>query len=352
MAATNPSLFLSISMQFVASATLKRTDLAGLLARWRQHGTGEDPFCNIILTPLPGLSERSTVDYVRENFVGRSRIWFDSGGYFVQQREIAYEDLYRRLLEWYRNNHWADVYVLPDYVPSSDLNSEEVQARVHATISVARLFSADLPPDIRARALPVAQGYTREQVWSCIETYLDLGYRTIGFGSFDTTGSGADINLLTRRAILNLEFLQELSVRHGFRIHAFGVGTPALIPTLFALGVSSFDSSCWIRTAGFGNVLLPFIGRRNISQGMLREIGGPAYDAASFSEAKERTGHECPFCESFERLQRDRLDQALHNLIVIRDSVAALERGLDTLSASVQGVIYNSRYARWRREKA
>ena len=339
-------------MQFVASATLKRVDLRGLLERWSRDGIGEDPFGNIILTPLPGLSERSTVACVRENFVGRSRIWFDSGGYFVQQGEIAYEDLYRRLLDWYRSNSWADVYVLPDYVPSSDLSAEEVQSRVHATIAVARLFSADLPPAIRERALPVAQGHTREQLWSCIETYLDLGYQTIGFGSFDTSGASADINLLTRRALRNLEFLQDLSIRHGFRIHAFGVGSPALIPTLHSLGISSFDSSCWIRTAGYGNVLLPFTGRRNVSHGMLREVGGTAYDATSFAEAKVRTGHDCPFCSSFERLQRDRLDQALHNLIVIRDSVSALSRGIDTLTHSVQGAIYKTRYARWRRERA
>jgi len=339
-------------VQFVASATLKRYDLRGLLDRWERHGSGADPFSNIILTPLPGLSQRATVSYVRERFVGRSCIWFDSGGYFVQQGEITYEDLYHLLLDWYRDNRWADVYVLPDYVPSSDLSEEEVASRVHATIAVTRLFSAELAPDVRERALPVAQGHTREQIRSCVDAYLDLGYRTIGFGSFDTTGAGADINLLTRRALGNLEFIQDLAVRFGFRVHAFGIGTPALIPTLHELGIWSFDSSCWIRTAGFGNVLLPFMGRRNVSHGMLREVGGSAYSATTFAEAKRRTGHECPFCASFERLQQDRLDQALHNLIVIRDSVALLEQGVDSLTLSVQSVIKESRYARLRTGRA
>ncbi len=336
-------------MRFVASATLKRHDLRGLLQRWDQHGTGADPFSHIILTPLPGLSERTTVAYVREHFVGRSSIWFDSGGYFVQQGEISYEDLYRRLLDWYRENHWADVYVLPDYVPSSDLSEAEVEARIQATIAVTRLFSAELEPEIRRRALPVAQGHTREQIRACIEAYLELGYDVIGFGSFDTTGAGADINLLTRRAISNLEFIQDLAVRLHFRTHAFGVGTPALIPTLHDLGISSFDSSCWIRTAGFGNVLLPFTGRRNVSHGMLREVGGSAYNRATFTEAKARTGHECPFCVSFEQLQRDRLNQALHNLIVIRDSVEALNRGVDKMDFCIQSIINESRYARLRK---
>lgn len=335
-------------MEFVASATLKRGDWRGLLARWKQDGIGDDPFRSIILTPLPGLSERSTVAFVREHLVGRSRIWFDSGGYFVQQGEIVYEELYRRLLVWYRENTWADVYVLPDYVPSSNLSAEEVEARIRATIAVARLFSADLPPPIRRRALPVVQGHSREQIRACVEVYVDLGYSTIGFGSFDTSGAGSDINLLTRRALDNLVFVQELAVRNGLRTHAFGIGTPALIPTLHRLGIASFDSSCWIRTAGFGNVLLPFLGRRNVSHGMLREIGGSAYDAVTFASLKELTGHDCPFCTSFDRLQRDRLDQALHNLLVIHETIALLDRGEEALPTALRSLIDDSRYARLR----
>lgn len=335
-------------MKFVASATLKRSDLRGLLKRCEQSTIGTDPFSEMILTPLPGLSERTTVDFVRQHFVGRSRIWFDSGGYFVQQGEITYEDLYRRLWDWYDQNRWADVYVLPDYVPSSDLSAQEVEERVQTTIVVTRLFSAEIPPEIRQHALPVVQGHTREQIRMCVEAYLDMGYRSMGFGSFDTTGVGKDINVLTRRALSNLEFLQDLAARFGFRTHAFGIGTPALIATLHQLDVASFDSSCWIRTAGFGNVLLPFLGRRNVSHGMLREIGGVAYSAEEFAELKQLTGHTCPFCESFERLQRDRLDQALHNLIVIHDTVEALNRGMELLSVPVKDIIERSRYARMR----
>ncbi|MEF3274074.1 MAG: hypothetical protein K6356_06660 [Chloroflexus sp.] len=339
-------------MRFVASATLRRNDLRGLLERWQRASSGADPgadpFREIILTPLPGLSEPATVKFVREHFVGRSTIWFDSGGYFVQQGEITYEDLYGRLMTWYLDNRWADVYVLPDYVPSSDLSDEEVAERIHATISITRLFSHELPEDIRQKALPVVQGHTREQIRACVDAYLTMGYRRLGFGSFDTTGAGKDINILTRRALSNLEFLQDLAARYGFQTHAFGIGTPALIPVLHELGVSSFDSSCWIRTAGFGNVLLPFLGRRNVSHGMLREIGGQPYNAESFARLKSLTNHSCPFCESFDRLQNNRLDQAMHNLLVIRDTVAALEKGIDSLTPEIISIIGESRYSRLR----
>jgi queuine/archaeosine tRNA-ribosyltransferase len=338
-------------MQFVASATLQRSDLQGLLERWEKYGKGTDPFSNIILTPLPELSERSTVHFVQQHFVGRSTIWFDSGGYFVQQGKITYEDLYRSLALWYDKNRWADVYVLPDYVPSSDLSEEEIEARIHATITVTRQFSAELPVDLRQKALPVVQGHQREQIRDCVEAYLDMGYRKVGFGSFDTTGVDKEINMLTRRAMNNLVFLQEMAARYQFEVHAFGIGTPSLIPTLYELGVASFDSSCWIRTAGYGNVLLPFLGRRNVSHGMLREIGGRAYNADNFAELKAITGHDCAFCASFERLQRNRLDQAMHNLIVIRDTVEALNRGIETLSLPIQTIMKESRYTKFRNGK-
>lgn len=335
-------------MRFVASATLKRSDMRGLLNRLEQSGTGTDPFAEVILTPLPEFAEPSLVRFVQERFVGRSRIWFDSGGYLVQQNKIEYHRLYGVLMDWCLHNRWANVYVLPDYVPSSDLSEEEVEERIRATIAVTKLFSHELPPDIRQKALPVVQGHTREQIRACVDAYLEMGFQKMGFGSFDTTGVNKDINMLTRRALSNLTFVQALGARLGFRTHAFGIGTPSLIPILHELGVDSFDSSCWIRTAAFGNVLLPFIGRRNVSHGMLREVGGSTYNAESFAELKAATNHTCPFCESFERLQDNRLDQALHNLLVIRDTVAALDQGGSALTPAVQTLIAESRYTRLR----
>jgi hypothetical protein len=85
---------------------------------------------------------------------------------------------------------------------------------------------------------------------------------------------------------------------------------------------------------------------------MLREIGGSTYNAKSFAELKALTDHHCPFCESFERLQEDRLDQALHNLLVIHDTVAALERGIDTLTSEVRLIIGKSRYLRQRTKRS
>jgi hypothetical protein len=85
---------------------------------------------------------------------------------------------------------------------------------------------------------------------------------------------------------------------------------------------------------------------------MLREIGGTAYDEASFAEAKTLTGHSCAFCASFARLQDDRLDQAMHNMIVIRDTVEVLNTGVDALPVAIRAVIEGSRYQRLRTARA
>jgi len=67
---------------------------------------------------------------------------------------------------------------------------------VQATITVARLFHAEMPSHLRPRAMPVVQGHTRRQIQACIETYMELGTQVVGFGSFGTTGASSDINIV------------------------------------------------------------------------------------------------------------------------------------------------------------
>ena len=252
----------------------------------------------------------------------------------MQQGALSYEDLYQRLLTYYRANDWADVYVLPDFVPTTGLSQEDVADRVNATIAVGRLFYAEMPAGLRPHALPVVQGYTHRQVRACVEAYREFGATTIGFGSFGTTGGSNDVNIVTARSIDLLAYLADLGARYGFAIHAFGVGSPTLLPTLYELGVDSFDSSSWLRTAGYGNVLLPFGIRRSVTGGRLRERAGhrPLTDT-EFRVLQEETSHTCYFCASFQALKRNRFYQILHNLTVIMDTVESLNSGAYTQNA-------------------
>lgn len=334
-------------MNFVASMTHRPPELRQIWQYWQQHGDIRNPFQSTIFTPL--FAQSGVLDFVRQNFEADGGVMFDSGGYFVQQGAATYESLYQRLLAFYRANGWAKWYVLPDYVPTTGLSPSEVEARVEATITVARLFVAEMPPSLRDRALPVVQGYTREQIHRCVVSYAELGVKCIGFGSFGTSGENNSINTVSRQSLELIEYLKKLADRYQLSIHLFGVGTPEVLADFYDIGVDSFDSSCWSRTAGYGNVYLPFVGRRNLSQRMAREIGGPAYEFAEFANLRQATGHRCPFCEDIGQLQHNRMYQMLHNLYVMMDTVEALNQGKPIVARLVG--VRQSRYERLRKPR-
>jgi hypothetical protein len=312
-------------VDFVVSMTHRGDELEQLMEMWYSSGDPRDPFTQTIFTPL--FASRGTLPFMEKFFKHRSGVIFDSGGYYVQQGVISYEDLYQKLLTYYGENNWASWYVLPDYVPTSLMSLSEVEECVNATVTVGKLFFAEMPTELRPHALPVVQGYTLEQVRYCVENYVDMGVDRIGFGSFGTSGNNNSINTITRQSIEMIEFLKQYASRHGLKLHLFGIGTPGVLPLFHSLGVDSFDSSCWSRTVGYGNVYLPFRGRRNISQGMVREVGGEAYRPADFAALKSLTGHTCPYCTDIGALKQSRVRQMLHNLYVILETVEGLEQG-------------------------
>lgn len=334
-------------MEFVASMTHRADELRQIWKLWEQYGDGRDPFRRTIFTPL--FARPNVLAFMRHHFMNRGGVIFDSGGYYVQQGVVTYEALYQRLKHFYSNNDWGNWYVLPDYVPTSSLSTQEVESRIQATVTVTKLFFQEMPATIRSRSIPVVQGHTREQIKHCIDNYADLGVSYIGFGSFGTSGDNNSINMVTRQSIAMIEFLRKQAHQHNMKIHLFGIGTPEVLALFKELEIDSFDSSCWSRTAGYGNVYLPFLGRRNISQRMAREIGGDAYTEAEFNELKHATGHDCPFCRDYEILKHGRIYQMMHNLYVMLDTVDALNAG-KTIVPKLVGVD-ESRYRKFRKPR-
>jgi len=109
-------------------------------------------------------------------------------------------------------------------------------------------------------------------------------------------------------------------------LHLFGVGSPNLVGRFRAYGATSFDSSGWMRTSGYGSVYLPFEGRRNVTHGAAALTSGSGLGAAGFYALCEATGHSCPFCRDFARLQADRYVRMWHNALVFGEMTAALNR--------------------------
>ena len=65
---------------------------------------------------------------------------FDSGGYQVQMGKISYGELCKRLREIYERETWADFYVLPDNVPTSQDADFEVEQKVKETLAMGELL--------------------------------------------------------------------------------------------------------------------------------------------------------------------------------------------------------------------
>ena len=318
-------------LTFVASLTSVSTDLKQLIRLWESEGPDRRPFDKCIITPL--FIERKSFDYVRymhENW--GIKVVFDSGGFFVQQGKISYDELFLRLLDFYLKHEWAQTYVLPDFVPTSRQTSDEVTERVYVTATESIRFLKRLPTDLQSKALGVLQGHTPEHLKHCFDIYMNSGLQSIGFGSFDTTGVNAEINLLTAQTERRLVFVREL-IRRDFLdgkiaslpdLHLFGVSSPNIINQFKGYLATSFDSSGWQRTAGFGNVYLPFMGRRNVSHKSTALTISKGLSAKEFYVECERTGHSCPFCKDFPRLQDDRLVRMWHNAIVFYDMMETI----------------------------
>jgi len=314
-------------MKFVLSATINASDLRQVLSLWKASGDPRNPFENILVSPLfVAPSTFAIVKNILKERLG-STIYFDSGGYYVQQGRIDYETLYERLQRYYREHTWADWYVLPDHVPTSKDTPDIVASKVKDTITAARVFSSEMPSSIQERLLPVVQGHTEEQIFECVENYAQLGASYFGFGSFGTSGASNQMNLVTDQALRMLKLLSGLGKEKGFRSHLFGVSTPPILYIFDRLGFHSFDSLAWMKAAGYGNVFLPFVRGYMVTYRI--------YDRTHtyldhFEYLKELTGHRCAFCEDFSKLTNNRMHRVLHNLSSVLDTLDILTTGQNT----------------------
>lgn len=315
-------------MQLVTSLTMHTSELHKLLDLWDEASDPRNPFAAVLVTPL--FASPLTLRLIREELKEKrgSTIYFDSGGYYVQQNKITFEELYCALRDWYRDpeNQWADWYVLPDHVPTSEDSPEIVEQKVNETVAAARMFLVEMPSAIQERALPVIQGHTFDQVNRCLEAYLDLGVTYVGFGSFGTSGSDTSINIPDRRSASIVTHLSQQLTSSGILLHTFGISTPPAIYAFKRMGFFSFDSSGWLRSAGYGKVFLPFTRAYNVSH---RTIRNGALTQEEFLYLKEWTGHDCPFCQDFHQVRERRFYRSLHNLVVLMETATASE---DTLS--------------------
>jgi len=302
---------------FFITLTHHATEIRDIIRLWDESGDPRDPFAHVIFTPL--FSSSSTVRLIRQLKDERgSEVMFDSGGYQVQMGRATYEELFDRLLRFYRENDWADWYVLPDHVPLSTDTDREVEFKVRETIEFARLFLREMGDGFAEKTIGVVHGRNGEQIRRCVEAYSEMGVRYLGFGSFGTSGPSGTVNLISRKSLSLLSLLQRLIREDNLRLHIFGIGSPSHLIRLADADImpTSFDSAGWWKAGGFGKVFFPTGQQLHITiiDRYSATLNGVIHE-------KQRTQHDCPFCTDISRLRRSRIMRVMHNLVAMLETI-------------------------------
>jgi N-acetylglutamate synthase-like GNAT family acetyltransferase len=305
---------------FFLTLTHNASEIRQILRLWRDSADPRNPFAHVIFTPL--FSRPSAINLIRHMKEEQgSVIMFDSGGYQVQMGKASYEELFDRLLRFYRENSWADWYVLPDHVPCSTDSEREVEFKVRDSIDFARLFIRMMPDDFVAKAVGVVHGRTANQVRRCIDAYAEMGIRYVGFGSFGTSGPNGTINLISQHSLRLLRLVQTLTHEHGTRVHIFGIGSPSHLIRLAEANITpaSLDSAGWWKAGGFGDVFFSDGSRLSVSRTVSKNG-----TVKGIEQHRRRTVHSCQFCEQPRDLKRHRMMRVMHNLTVLLETVERL----------------------------
>lgn len=335
-------------LEFAASITVCPSDIRKVRHHLDLANPNVDPLHTVLITPL--FVERGSLELVRCMMEEGQRVMFDSGGYYVQMGRLAYEELYMPLLEMYRKHRWANLYTLPDHVPLSQDSAAVVDQKVRNTITYSTLFFQEMPDDLKPRAMPVVQGHSYRHVDACLKAYLKLGVRWIGFGSFGTFGKNNQMNVATDTAVELARYLIAIAHSNGVKVHLFGLGVPALVAMLKGIKADSFDSSSWLKAAGFGQVFLPFMRAYTISHRSTKSELQKGIRFEQFDEWRELTGHRCRYCDDLKSMQEHKMHRAVHNLIVVSETVGMANNGSNTHIRAIYKAgspKYRGEYEKW-----
>lgn len=306
-------------LKFFIPATTSRDHLlkfASLLENKEQPHTY--PFAQTIVSPL--FCRPSTLDIIRINSK-HGCVIFDSGGFYVQQGRVTLSDLTRQLRSYYSENDWANHYVLPDDPPTPKDSPQVAEERSRRTLVESTRFYSSLPNNLQQKAIGVIHSISEKHLQELIDQYLAIGVSYLAFGSFGMSGPSLAINRVTYSSLEVLIHLSNKVRKANAQLHVFGVGSPAQMVIFHALGISSFDSSGWLRTAAFGSIYMPFLGAFNISN-RTKLRSRQCVDEIDFKRISEDTAHSCKFCRDFNLLRENWINRALHNLLVMKETVA------------------------------
>lgn len=304
--------------QFLASFSAGGSELNRLFQLWELGGDSRQPFAHVLYSPI--ACPASTTEYLRrEKDAGNIKtVWLDCGAYQVQQGKRTYDELLSFLDKFYRDNQWADGYVLPDIVPLTTDNDEIVEYKVRETLYHCERFFSQMPFYVQERSLAPVQGRTINQVNRCIETYAGLGIRRIGFGSWGTSGPNGSVNMLSQESLALFKTVCDIAREHGMLVHCFGIGGPNSYNRLrrHNLIPDTLDSTTWWKAGGFGSIFFP-----NKAQIQITVRRSFETTKAGLEKLKRDTHHSCYFCQSIDQLRTSRNHRIMHNLVAWLDTL-------------------------------
>ena len=214
-------------------------------------------------------------------------IFADSGGFDFQEEEV--DTTPAKTIETQRKLG-ADIFGTVDIPLSRDNRQAENQRRINQSIEFA-LEASDVH-DGDEILLASVHGYDPETIRNSIN-HLEKE------GEFDGYAIGSLVPIRTDYEKVTKIILsaRRATDKH---LHTYGLGGVTYQPLLLYLGVDSFDSSAFIRSAGKRNYLMPGFG------------GEPLKNIDSLTHLP----CACPVCNtrSFEKIRNDRDLLVQHNL--------------------------------------
>ncbi|WP_232685699.1 tRNA-guanine transglycosylase [Halobacterium zhouii] len=214
-------------------------------------------------------------------------VFADSGGFDFSSEEV--DTTPAETLDTQRQLN-ADIYGTVDLPLSRENRDAENERRVDQSTQYALEASDQL--DSGGFLLASVHGYDPETVRNNVR-YLE------NHGDFDGYALGSMVPIRTDYTKVTKLILaaRKATDKH---LHVYGLGGLVYQPLLLYLGVDSFDSSAFIRSAGNRNYLIPGFGGEE-----LRNI-----------ESLEHLPCPCPICgqRSLDEIREDRTALTRHNL--------------------------------------
>ena len=187
----------------------------------------------------------------------------------------------------------ADIGATVDFIIPPDCEKDEAKCRQEATIKNAIWAICNRrKPDFRLYAS--VQAWDAESAQYIIQQLAPYSFDGFALGGMVPRVKRPDEIIAIVRAILAVERERPL--------HVFGIGNASLISALIKEGVSSIDSSSWVRNAADGRYINP-------TTGTIDDLG-TGYES----------GCNCPLCSRLDtdylslEGEANRMALALHNL--------------------------------------